>query len=174
MYDTNERRKAIEQLLRGAKEPITGNNLSSIYGVSRQVIVQDIAVLRAGGLQVEASAQGYRIMRDEEYFASVVACRHGNMEELKRELYVVADAGACVSDIIVEHPVYGEIVGKLLIDSREAADQLVENLSRPDAAPLSVVTGGLHLHTITASTQEALDRAVEALRKSGFVVELAE
>ena len=174
MYDTNERRRAIEQLLRTSAEPITGNQLAALYGVSRQIIVQDMAVLRAGGLEVEASAQGYRIKQDTGNFACVVACRHSGMDELKRELYAVADAGACVSDIIVEHPVYGEIVGKLFINSRASADQLVENLSQPGVAPLSVVTGGLHLHTITAPTQQVLDMAVTALKINGFVVELAE
>lgn len=174
MYDTSERRRAIEQLLRTSAEPITGNQLAALYGVSRQIIVQDMAVLRAGGMEVEASAQGYRMKQEAGSFACVVACRHSGMDELKRELYTVVDAGACVSDIIVEHPVYGEIVGKLFINSRSAADQLVENLSRPEAAPLSVVTGGLHLHTITASTQQSLDMAVESLKTSGFVVDLTE
>ena len=174
MYDTLERRKAIEQQLRSAQEPVTGGRLSAIYGVSRQVIVQDIAVLRAGGLEVEASAKGYLIKREEARPACVVACWHNGMEALCRELYAVVDAGACVSDIIVGHPVYGEIMGKLLVNSREDADQLAEKLSRPDAAPLSVVTGGVHLHTLTAPTQEILDKAVKALKDGGFTVELAE
>ena len=174
MYDTLERRKAIEQQLCSAQSPVTGGQLSAIYGVSRQVIVQDIAVLRAGGLEVEASAKGYLLKREEVRPACVVACCHNGMEELCRELYTVVDMGACVLDIIVEHPVYGEIVGKLLVNSREDADQLVEKLSRPDAAPLSVVTGGVHLHTITASNQETLDKAVKALKEGGFAVELTE
>ena len=174
MYDTNERRRVIEQQLRNAAEPITGNQMSALYGVSRQVIVQDIAVLRAGGLPVEASARGYLLKREEGSCACVVACRHSGMDELRQELYAVVDAGACVSDIIVEHPVYGDIVGKLFVNSRETADQLVEKLSQPKATPLSVVTGGMHLHTLTATDQKTLEAATAALGKGGFLVELAE
>lgn len=171
---TAERRRAIEQLLRTSKEPVTGNQLAAAFQVSRQVIVQDMAVLRAGGLEVEASAQGYSLRTPRERCACVVACRHTGREAMREELYAVADAGACVEDIVVEHPVYGEIVGRLRIATRREADQLVESLSQPQAAPLSVVTGGLHLHTLTASYQQALDRAIAALKAHGVLVELTE
>ena len=171
---TAERRRAIEQLLRTSKEPVTGNQLAAAFQVSRQVIVQDMAVLRAGGLEVEASAQGYSLRTPRERCACVVACRHTGKEEMRRELYAVADVGACVEDIVVEHPVYGEIVGRLRIGTRQEADQLVESLSQPEAAPLSVVTGGLHLHTLTASHQKALDQAIAVLKSQGVLVELTE
>ncbi len=171
---TCERRKAIEQLLRTSKEPVTGNQLAAAFQVSRQVIVQDMAVLRAGGLEVEASAQGYSLRGPRERCACVVACRHTGEEAMRRELYAVADAGACVADIVVEHPVYGEIVGRLRISTRQEADRLVESLSQPEAAPLSVVTGGLHLHTLTAESQAALERAITTLKDQGILVELTE
>ena len=167
---TCERRKAIEQLLRTSKEPVTGNQLAAAFQVSRQVIVQDMAVLP----KVEASAQGYSLRGPRERCACVVACRHTGEEAMRRELYAVADAGACVADIVVEHPVYGEIVGRLRISTRQEADRLVESLSQPEAAPLSVVTGGLHLHTLTAESQAALERAITTLKDQGILVELTE
>ncbi len=171
---TGERRKAIEQLLKTSKEPVTGNQLAATFQVSRQVIVQDMAVLRAGGLEVEASAQGYSLRTPRERCACVVACRHTGETAMRQELYAVVDAGACVEDIVVEHPVYGEIVGGLRITSRSDADRLVESLSQPQAAPLSVVTGGLHLHTLTAANHQALACAIATLKAQGILVELTE
>jgi transcriptional regulator of NAD metabolism len=171
---TGERRAAIETMLRNAGQPVTGSQLAAAFGVSRQVIVQDMAVLRAGGLPVEASAQGYYLRTAGKAHVCVIASCHRTREALLAELYAIVDAGATVEDIIVEHPVYGEIVGNLHVDSRKAADLLSRQLYHPQAAPLSTVTGGFHLHTLSAPDQATLERAVAALKRLDSWVELAE
>ena len=45
--DARERRRAIMGVLEEAKEPVSGSALAREVGVSRQIVVQDIALLRA-------------------------------------------------------------------------------------------------------------------------------
>lgn len=88
---------------------------------------------------------------------------------MREELYAVVDAGAVVEDIVVSHPVYGEFRAMLMLASRRQVDDFVENPGWQEASPLSVLTDGLHLHTLTAPDERTLDVAFSELERRGFL-----
>lgn len=50
-----ERRQAIRELLQRAKQPVSATALAAQFSVSRQIIVGDIALLRAAGADISAT-----------------------------------------------------------------------------------------------------------------------
>lgn len=171
--DAKTRREAIYRAIREANAPLTGSALSGLFGVSRQIIVQDVALLRAQGLPVLATPEGYVVPEDpsQERAVRVLASRHAGIERMRRELYLVVDNGGVVEDILVAHAVYGELRAPLLLKSRRQVDAFVESPAWNEAAPLSTLTGGEHLHTISAAEEETLDSIEQALALEGFLCE---
>lgn len=169
--DTRERRTALFNLLKNAQQPITGTELAKELGVSRQVIVGDIAILRAGGVAVYATPQGYVVPSKEsiDKVTATFACRH-NREKLSDELNVIVDNGGRVLDVVVEHPLYGEIRANLMLSSRREIAEFMEKLAQSGAEPLSIVTGGVHLHTVEVPDSKALARIEEELRALGVLM----
>jgi transcriptional regulator of NAD metabolism len=169
--NTETRRNEILKLLRDRVSPITGTELADRFGVSRQVIVQDVAVLRAGGDEVLASPQGYYLYRQAPNSSrAVVAVRH-TPEQTEDELLLLVDLGIEVVDVIIEHPIYGEQRGLLHIASRADVRQFLKQWFDSGARLLSELTEGLHLHTLEARRPEQLDLAREGLRGRGYLVE---
>lgn len=170
--ETEKRRLALQSLLREATGPVTGTDLAQRFGVSRQVIVQDIAILRAAGELVLATPQGYMLPKEERNTAlrAVAACCHSR-EEIEEEIGIVVDHGGKVLDVIVEHPVYGEMRGNLMIANRRDLALFLEQLGKTAASPLSALTGGVHLHTIEAPDAVVLKEILDALRQKGFLVD---
>jgi len=169
--NSSERRKAILQYLKEAKEPITGGQLSELFHVTRQVVVADIALLRATGEDIIGTPQGYVYNQPaKNHVQQKIAVVHSDdREQIREELYIIVDNGARVQDVIVEHPVYGEITGSLHIASRHDVDQFIEKLDQHNAEPLLVLTDGLHLHTITAENHETIERVMHALMLKGYL-----
>ncbi len=166
-----ERRQRLLEILGTAPQPLTGSQLAALFGVSRQVIVQDIAILRAAGHDIFASPRGYFLYRPlPATRRTVVAVRH-TPAQTEDELLALVDAGVEVVDVIVEHPIYGELRGMLHIASRADVAQFMDQLRETGAHLLSELTDGLHLHTLEARSDEALERARRALRKRGYLVE---
>lgn len=168
-----ERRAKILELLGQADLPLTGSYLSSTLGVTRQVIVSDVAVLRAGGEKIIATPQGYLLYKpqQEAVHKSTVAVQHGGEEDMANELYLIVELGGTVLDVTVEHPLYGEITGNLQLSSKADVQKFVEKMQTLEAEPLLVLTGGYHLHTIEAPTSEVMGAIREALRQAGYLVE---
>ncbi|HWP50940.1 MAG TPA: 3H domain-containing protein [Clostridia bacterium] len=167
------RRSAVAQLLEQATEPVSASALADKFHVSRQIIVGDIALLRASGAPVVATPRGYLMEHDADGNASqdyTVACRHETSEQLLQELYIVVDQGATVRDVIVDHPIYGQLTGQLQISSRFEADRFVKALAATEASPLSQLTGGIHLHTLRCPDQACFERITTALKKAGILV----
>jgi len=168
---SRDRRDRILELISSAREPITGAELAQQLGVSRQIIVQDMAILRARGAEIIATPRGYvpggRPGRRAIY-TEVLAVQH-TREQIELELNALVDAGLRVLDVIVEHPVYGELRGSLLIESRADVRAFLQQLGA--AEPLSVLTRGVHLHTVEASRAGAIDEARQALRDLGILLE---
>jgi len=172
VLDTQERRVEIGNLLSATSKPITGKELAERFSVSRQVIVQDIALLRAGGANIIATPQGYiipKLSRDEGLEAVVAICH--DQEGIAPELNAMVDVGATVVDVIVEHPLYGELRGLLMLSSRLDVDRFVRQLEESEARPLSALTGGVHLHTLRLPSMEALDELKQKLRKMNMLLE---
>ncbi|HPE15368.1 MAG TPA: transcription repressor NadR [Oscillospiraceae bacterium] len=165
--DAAARRRALLEELSDVPVPATA--LAARFGVSRQVIVGDIALLRAGGESIFATPRGYVTVRaPENGILRTVACRHG-AGDMEEELLLMVAAGAGVLDVIVEHPVYGQLTGELGLFSRR---DVMDFVRRADGMrPLSQLTGGIHLHTLRCPDEETFLRAQEALRAHGYLLE---
>lgn len=154
-----ERRKRISEIISASSGPITGSELASMLSVTRQVVVQDVALLRAGGLRVIATPSGY-ILVDAAVKSKpvrVFTCRHLSLEQAETELNIIVENRGKVRDVIIEHPVYGEISGTLMIQTPEAVENLIERLKEKGSKMLSSVTDGIHMHTVEAESEKDLD-----------------
>ncbi|MGJ0847162.1 transcription repressor NadR [Tissierella praeacuta] len=170
--DANERRQEILNILGKLEEPIKGIDISEQLGVSRQVIVQDIAILRARGENILATPQGYLMFKTHERRKTrkTIVCTHKNNKELEEELRTIVDLGGKIVDVIVEHPLYGEIKSQLQISSRHDLSLFMENLKATKAEPLSSLTDGIHLHTIEADDENTLRTIKEALLEKKYLI----
>lgn len=167
-----ERRQGLLQMIQENDRPVTGTQLAKQAGVSRQVIVQDLSLLKAKGYPVVATARGYLLndpVLDGTRRIRKVVCRHG-YDQLKAECDAIVDEGVILRDVIVEHPVYGFLTGELMLRSRRDVRALIERLEETQATPLSSLTDGVHIHTLEADNEEALDAAIEALDRLGILV----
>ncbi|HXG41010.1 MAG TPA: transcription repressor NadR [Candidatus Limnocylindrales bacterium] len=165
------RRAAILDRLASAEAPIPGDLLAHDLGVSRQAIVHDVAVLRAAGQPIVATVRGYLLLRPREVdlARAVVAVRHAPTEA-ETELTALVDLGVRVVDVVVEHPVYGELRAELHIESRADVAAWAEATRRSGAHLLSELTDGVHLHTLEASSAARLEAARAALRRLGMLL----
>ena len=170
--DANQRRAAVADCLAEARQPVSAACLASRFCVSRQIIVGDIALLRAGGLEISATPRGYVMPREHTGLTYTVACVHPP-EGMGRELEIMVDNGCTVLDVVVEHPVYGQLTGSLQLSSRYDVRQFLDKVATSDAKPLSDLTGGVHLHTIRCPDQAAYRRVLEQLTQAGFLYEQA-
>lgn len=165
------RREKIVQRLEKAEGPVSATALAKELGVSRQIIVGDIALLRAAEHAITATPRGYVLERQESERGKrfTIACRH-DKDQLRTELYTIVDYGGGVLDVIVEHPIYGQLAGKLQVFSRYDADQFCEKLDNHQAPPLCDLTGGIHLHTILCPDEETFHRIEQQLHNQGILV----
>ena len=149
------RREAILNTLSTCPDPVSASTLAAQFSVSRQVIVGDIALLRAGGADISATPRGYVFRHDVSGIIRKVATRHKS-DQTEAELNAIVDQGCTVVDVIVEHPIYGQITGPLELSSRYDVDQFIERMADNDARPLSALTEGIHLHTVSCPSEDAL------------------
>ncbi|MBL4951257.1 transcription repressor NadR [Neobacillus sp. OS1-32] len=169
----DERRKFILQLLRESSHPITGSELAEKTNVSRQVIVGDITLLKAKGEPIIATSQGYMFLQQPAgniIYQRIIACRH-TPAETEKELNMIVDHGVTVKDVKIEHAVYGDLTASIMVSNREEVKQFMNKLETTKAPLLSELTGGIHLHTLTAARETDLDRAETALKKEGILLE---
>lgn len=167
---SDERRRAILARLRTAARAVPGAELATALRVSRQVIVQDIAILRAAGERVLATPHGYLVERAASRAPqAVLAVRH-TREQTRDELDLLVDLGLEVVDVVVEHPLYGELRGLLHLRSRDDVARFIRRLDASGARLLSEVTGGPHLHTIRAPRRQLIARARAELGRRGYLV----
>ena len=163
-----ERRKAILDTLKASDRPCNASVLAETYGVSRQVVVTDVALLRAAGIAINATPRGYVLGREESGIIRRIACCH-NSYDTERELFIIVDNGCTVLDVVVEHPVYGELTGMLQLKSRYDVGQFLTKSSQ--STPLSLLTEGVHLHTLACPDEETFQRVNDALHAAGFLLE---
>lgn len=165
------RRAAVEQALEQAGGPVSAAALARRFSVSRQIIVGDIALLRAAGAEILATPKGYVLGRRSAGVERTVACIHAP-EEMEDELNAIVDAGGEVVDVIVEHPVYGQLTGILGVSSRYDVQEFLQRVRTDDARPLSDLTGGIHLHTIRCKDDKTFQRIQKTLKKAGFLLDM--
>ena len=147
-----ERRAKIQKILTETTQPVSASALAQTLSVSRQLVVGDVALLRAGGMPILATPRGYLPEHPKQGgVLCTIACRH-TAAQISDELYTIVDCGCRVLDVIVEHPVYGQLLGQLQINSRYDADLFCQALAKNEAEPLCRLTGDIHLHTVSCPT----------------------
>ncbi len=167
---STERRQQVYLDLLNIKRSLKGQELAEKYKVTRQVIVKDIAILRAEGKEIVATPDGYIVQKNtRSKINKIIAISH-NKSEIEQELKIVLKYGGTIKDVIVEHPVYGEIKANLMIKSLYDLENFIRKIEEYNAQPLSSLTGGIHLHTIEADNKEAIQKIVEDMDKRGYLI----
>jgi len=168
--DATLRRETILEVVSQVDAPVSASSLAKNLNVSRQVIVGDIAILRAQGHEIIATARGYMIPTFREFsrYVGKVACCH-NPENTREELYTMVDLGAVVVDVVVEHELYGEMTGQLNLKSRADVDIFIRRVESSEVKLLSELTMGIHLHTITCHDKPHFEQVCQALDKLGYL-----
>lgn len=170
VHDRQLRQEHLLQVLRENAEPIRGEALAQVLGVTRQVVVHEIALMRAQGSPIVSTPRGYYLdRRTTSQNRTVLAVRHST-EMTANELYILIDHGLTVHDVIVEHPLYGELKGSLQLRSRMDVAHFLEQISHGHIALLSSLTEGYHLHTVTYPSESRLYEAIRALEKHAIPV----
>nr|WP_302599905.1 transcription repressor NadR [uncultured Cellulosilyticum sp.] len=168
--DGEQRRVEILKVLSENIKPTSATFLANKFEVSRQVIVQDVALLRASGYDILATARGYILNKEVATMCQrVILVKHDKMQS-EEELNIIIDNGGRVRNVIITHPIYGQLVGDLMLRTRRDVKQFVEKLHADHAMPLLNLTEGMHMHTIEATTEEDLDIIEEELKQHGFIV----
>lgn len=169
MMTGTERRKKILSMLRNSSVPLSGGALGKETGVSRQVVVQDIALLRTEGHVIVATARGY-LMDEPKDTIRLFKTYHTN-ERTEEELQTIVDLGGCVVDVMVNHRVYGKMSAALNIKNRRDVQNFMKQLKMGKSTPLLNVTSGYHFHHVSAESEEILDEIGEALKEKEFLAE---
>lgn len=177
-----ERRSALIHMMEETKKPLSGAELAKRYQVSRQVIVQDIALLRAANYDIYSTSRGYMLMktgsvsepkeariRETEAVRRVYHVTHTD-EQMEDELNTIVDMGGRVIDVYVEHAVYGSIRAELPISCRRHVQEFMNNIRSGKSTPLKNVTQGEHYHTVEAEDEKTLDYIEQELKEKGFLI----
>ena len=102
-----ERREKVVEKLKKSGDAVSASSLAEVLGVSRQIIVGDVALLRAAGENITSTPRGYVIDKSGQVsgqFIKQVACVHDS-EKMAEELRICVDQGCSVLDVIVYHPI---------------------------------------------------------------------
>lgn len=172
MAELTARQQRLLQMLRDEPTAVTGTLLAEACAVTRQVVVHDIAVLRAAGFRILSTPRGYWLQTSENADARpthILAVCH-KPEQTADELYTLVDHGLSVLDVIVEHPLYGELHGSLHLSSRKDVEWFMEQCKTSGAAFLSSLTDGHHLHTVAYPSVKRLQEAIAQLHRVGIEV----
>lgn len=165
----SERRSELLRLISESDQPVSGAKLAKYFQVSRQVIVQDIALLRAQNCMIVSTNRGYLTQNNLTNRAvRVFWVRHGS-DRIEEELNMIVDCGATVLDVGVAHEIYGSIRADLQVACREDTAQFLRELRQSGTKPLTELTGGVHCHTVAAKSEEVLDLVEAKLTAGGFV-----
>lgn len=170
--DASSRRKEILTNLREQENPVSARQLAGEFAVSRQVIVGDVALLRAAGEDIIATPRGYIYnkldLNEDQQFMGKIVCQHTN-EQAEEELQIIVDNGGEVVDVEIEHPFYGAISARLDIKSRHDLAEFLKEMKVNEAKMLSSLTDGVHLHTIKCADKNVFERIKSQLQTAGIL-----
>lgn len=166
--DSEARREYIMQALKKAQKPITGTALATACDVSRQIIVGDVAILRAQGIDVISTPRGYQLVGHSGGVRRVFVCCHG-WDKMEEELLAIVDNGGVVRNVCVEHEVYGTLEAALDLHSRRDVQQYMKHMEKSRAELLSRISGGIHTHLVEAPSEDDMIAITEALRQAGVL-----
>ena len=164
-----QRRKTIMARLAGTAQPLSASALAAELGVYRQKVVGDVALLRAGGAEIDATPRGYQLHPTARGYTGILACVHRTADEMRQELYTAVDQGCTVVDVAVENPLYGELRGNLNLASRYDVDLFIQQAADTPECLLSRMTGGVHLHTLRCPDEASFHRVEAALDAKGLL-----
>lgn len=165
-----ERRKQLLNILSSSNNPVSGGTLAKELNVSRQIIVQDISLLRANGATIFSTNKGY-LLQEEKKYSRVFKVYHSD-DQVEEELSTIVDAGGQIRDVFVYHKVYGVLKADMGIKSRRDIRSYMEEISSGKSSLLKNVTSGYHYHTIDAECEEILDAIQAELQQKGFLAKL--
>lgn len=165
-----ERREKIVELLISGTKPIPGVALAKQFDVSRQVIVQDIALIRANGMNIFSTNRGYLIQKDSAV-SRVFKVFHED-DDVEKELTAIVDLGGIIEDVFVYHKVYGVLRAEMNLKSRMDIKRYMQEIATGKSSLLMNVTSGFHYHTVLADSEEILDMIQEELGRLGFLAKL--
>ena len=172
MVSGENRRMGILQMLRTQGMPLSGTALAKAFGVSRQVIVQDIALMRAENHPILSTNKGY-LYRMEDARNSrpkrVFYVKHST-EQVEEEFLIITELGGRVLDVAVEHEIYGYIQVDLLIETPQDARDFARKLAGCRDNPLKVLTDDCHYHTVSAPSEKLLELIEAELRSKGYLL----
>ena len=172
MVTGENRRAQILHLLKEQGMPLSGTALAKTFGVSRQVIVQDIALMRAENHSILSTNKGYLYRREEAETSQPKRVFYVNhtTEQVLEEFQIILELGGKVLDVAVEHEIYGYIQANLLIENPQDAQDFVNKLDTCRDNPLKVLTDDCHYHTVTAPSEKLLDLIEADLRAKGYLL----
>lgn len=169
MLTSAERQSQIKATLSADPTPVTASKFGERFSVSRQTIVGDIALMRALGEAIIATPRGYQYEQPALHQA-VIVCRH-TPEQTADEMNAIVDNGGKVLDVIVDHPLYGQLRGQLQIESRGDVNMFIGHMRQHGGRLLSELTDGVHLHTVSFDKPEQLKAIKQVLRDKGYLFE---
>lgn len=167
--NAKERRENILAQLEQATSAVSASKLAREFAVSRQIIVSDVALLRAAGHEILATPHGYIMGQEKEGVVCQIACRH-DAAQMQDELNAIVDQGCTVLDVIVAHPIYGQLTGQLNLSSRYEVAAFIEKSQHAAAQPISMLTDGVHLHTLRCPDEAAADRVRQTLAEMDILM----
>lgn len=164
------RRSEILNIIKSSDKPVSASILAKQLGVSRQVIVSDIALLRASNINIISTHKGYIIQSDaSKKVFRIFTVNHTN-KQIQDELNAIVDLGGKVSDVIVNHTIYGAITAGLSISSRKDVQDFICELTANQTRPLKELTNGVHSHTVFAESEEILNFIEKKLEEKGYLI----
>lgn len=166
-----ERREKLLMILNDANAPIQGSELAKQLGVTRQVIVQDIALLRAVNKNILSTTKGYILYCQEPKKANRCFYVKHSTEQIEDELSSIVDFGGKILDVIVSHAIYGTIEADLIISNKQDVVDFVNKVNQKQTVPLKELTGGNHYHTVEADDERILDRIEAVLKEKGYLID---
>lgn len=172
ILDGTTRRKSIVEYLGSKSSPISGTELAKHFGVSRQIIVQDIALLRAENRNILSTNKGYILYHPQEKrmgYTTVIMVKH-SAEQTLEEMRSIVDYGGSILDLSIDHDLYGQICVDLLINDMQDAEEFCEKMAHSKSQPLKVLTDDCHYHTIKAPSEKALELIKQELREKGILL----
>lgn len=168
LMNGSQRRKKIVELLKKSQKPLSGAALGRETGVSRQVVVQDMALLRMEGYEITATARGYVL---EEQNVRIFKTFHSSAQT-EAEMNAIVDLGGAIIEVMVNHRVYGKVTAPLNIKTRRDVQLFMEQLRTGKSTPLLNITSGYHFHKVAAESEEILDEVEKELEEKGFLAQL--
>jgi len=172
ILDGELRREEIIRILANSSRPVSGTELAKNLGISRQVIVQDVALLRATNKNILSTNKGYILFAPQKEAAKCkeTLCVRHTTEQVLDEFYTIVDLGGKILDVVVEHDLYGQIAVDLIIANRPDAEEFYAKMLDSHVKPLKELTQDVHYHTIVAKDSAAMERIKQALQEKGYLL----